>query len=123
MGIGVVWDDEQQSIIRWDFEANWDWSEFREAFEISLEMASGVEYRIDIIPYTANTEYMPPGALSQFKRISDNVPDNTHLIVITGGDILANVMIQTFAKIWRASTWRTARTLEEARDIITQDRS
>ena len=122
MGINVLWDDERQSIIRWDFEANWDWSEFRKAFEISLEMANSVEHRIDVIPDTSNTEYMPPGALAQFKHISDNVPDNTHLIIITGGNTLTNIMIQTFAKIWRISTWRTAKTLAEAHEIISQNR-
>ena len=122
MGIAVSWDDDAQSIIRWEFEADWNWNEFHLAFDRSLEMAKSVPYRIDVIPNVTHTDKLPAGALGQFKRIYDNSPENTRLIVITGGNRFVNTVIKTFAAIYRIPTWRTVKTLEDARALIRHDR-
>ena len=122
MGIQVVWDDEGRSIIRWEFQATWDWDDFQRACDRSLEMARSVDYRIDVISYTSDTEKLPPGTLTHFKRVYDEHPENTHLIVITGGNVFVNSAIKMASRVYRIPSWRTAKTLEEARDTITQDR-
>jgi hypothetical protein len=122
MAIDVVWDDDSQSILRWDFSADWSWDEYQLAFDRSLEMVSSVSHRVDVIPNVIETQKLPAGALAQFKRVYDNSPDNTHLILITGGNSFVNAVIKTFARVYRIPTWRTARTLADAREMIRQDR-
>lgn len=122
MGIRVVWDDNAKSIIRWDFEDPWTWDDFRAAFKQSVDMAADLGYRVDIIPNATQIKQLPIGALGEFKRTQANSPENTGLVVITGGNMMTNTIIQTFSKVNRIDQWRTARSLDEARAMIMRDR-
>jgi hypothetical protein len=123
MGIRVEWDDTEQTIIRWGFEPDWDWNDFNEAFKCSLEMGRKVGYRVDVIPNATRARQLPLGALGQFKRISENVSDNTRLIVITGANSITNAIINTFSKVYKIDSWITVTSLEQARAVIAQDRA
>ena len=122
MGIHVVWDDVEQTIIRWDFEPQWDWNDFWAAFDTSIKMAGGSTYRMDVIPNVTNSKRLPIGALGAFKSIDTKLPEFTKLVVVAGPDSMTSVMIKTFAQINRIDSWRTAKTLDEARVIILKDR-
>ena len=122
MGITVVWDDDAKSIIRWDFEDHWTWEEFYQGFDQSLEMAQSVTHRIDVIPETTHTEHMPPGALTQFRRVFEKSPPHMQLTVVTGANTFGRAILNIFIRLNRISTWRIANTLDEARAIIAQDR-
>ncbi|MBL8166183.1 MAG: hypothetical protein JNJ61_29640 [Anaerolineae bacterium] len=58
----------------------------------------------------------------QFNRVARQQPENTILIVITGGSKLDNAMINLFRRAYRVNNWRLAGTIEEARASIYQDR-
>ena len=122
MGIHVVWDDAEQSIIRWDFEPEWNWNEFWEAFAESIRMGEGYTRRVDVIPNVTNTKRLPIGALGAFKSADARMPDFTKLVVIAGPDSITRTIIKTFAQINRIDSWRTAVTVDEARKIIAEDR-
>lgn len=122
MGIAVVWDDDEKTIIRWDFDEKWTWDEFHEAFRISLEMSENITYRVDVIPNATKSPHMPIGALAEFKRLDSQLPDIVKLIVVAGTSAFTRSMIELFGKIYRAQSWRTASSLDEARGYIIKDR-
>ena len=122
MSIQVAWDDAEQSIIRWDFDAEWDWNDFWDAFAESLRISEGYARRVDVIPNVTRTKRLPIGALGAFKSIDSRLPDNTKLVVVTGADSIARTMVKMFAQINRIDSWRTATTVEEARATIHKDR-
>jgi hypothetical protein len=122
MGIQVVWDDVGQTIIRWDFDKEWDWNDFWAAFDSSIRMAGSSTYRMDVIPNVTNSKRLPIGALGAFKSIDTKLPEFTKLVVVAGPDSITSVMIKTFAQINRIDSWRTAKTVDEARVIILKDR-
>lgn len=123
MGIEVVWDDPDQTIIRWNFQVNWRWADFHAAFEQSLVMGEAVQRRIDLIPFTGMVVGIPVGVLGEFQRLQRQFPPNTCLIVVTGGNRFTNTVIETFAHQNHIFNWRTALTLDEARAIIAADRA
>ena len=123
MGISVVWDDVEHTVIRWDFAEGWTWDEFQTAFEHSVKMTEDMTRRVDVIPYVEAAKSIPPSALGQFNRITRQMPPITGLVVITGGNTLVNAMISTFRSVYRVGSWRTASTLDEARALIQQDRA
>ena len=122
MAIHALWDDAEQSIIRWDFDPEWDWNDFWEAFAESIRMGEGYTRRVDVIPNLTNTKRLPIGALGAFKSIDTKMPDFTKLVVVAGSDSMTRIMIKTFAQINRIDSWRTAATVDEARTIIADDR-
>ncbi len=122
MSIDVSWDDDTRTIIRWDFGEKWTWEEFHEAFRRSNEMNDDRSYRVDVIPNAANSPHMPLGALSEFRRLDDQLPSNVKLIVVAGSSPFTRSMIELFGKIYRVQSWRTAKSLAEAREHIARDR-
>ena len=122
MAIHVLWDDAEQSIIRWDFDSEWDWNDFWNAFAESIRMGEGYTRRVDVIPNVTNTKRLPIGALGAFKSVDSKLPDFTKLVVIAGPDSITRTIIKTFAQINRIDSWRTAITVDEARAIIMKDR-
>ena len=122
MGIQVVWDDAEQTIIRWDFDPEWDWNDYWEAFSESIRIGEGYTKRVDVIPNITRTKRLPIGALGAFKSVDTRLPDFVKLVVVAGSNSMTRMMIKTFAQINRIDSWRTAITLEEARAIIAEDR-
>jgi len=122
MGIHAVWDDAEHSIIRWDFDPEWDWNDFWNAFAESVRMGEGSTHRVDVIPNVTHTKQLPIGALGAFKSIDSRMPEYTKLVVVAGPNSITGLMIKTFAQINRIESWRTATTLEQARAIIMSDR-
>lgn len=122
MGITVHWDDDAQTIIRWDFENHWTWDEFREAFDESRRMIENITHRVDVIPNVTQTPHLPIGALAEFKRLDRQLPDTVKLIVVAGSFALARPIIALFKKVYRARSWHTAESVEAARAYILTDR-
>jgi len=122
MAIHVLWDDAEQSIIRWDFDSEWDWNDFWNAFAESIRMGEGYTRRVDVIPNVTNTKRLPIGALGAFKTVDTKMPDFTKLVVVAGSDSITRTIIKTFAQINRIDSWRTATTVDEARALIMDDR-
>lgn len=122
MSISVCWDDEAKTIIRWDFSEKWTWDEFHEAFRISMDMGKGITYRLDVIPNATLSPNMPVGALSEFKRLDTQLPDTVALIVVAGSSPFTRSMIELFGKIYRIESWRTAKTVDDAREYILKHR-
>jgi len=122
MGIQVVWDDVEQTIIRWDFGTEWDWNDFWDAFAESIRIGEDYTKRVDVMPNVTQTKRLPIGALGAFKSADAKLPDFVKLVVVAGSDSMTRLMIKTFAQINRIDSWRTASTLDEARAIIQSDR-
>ena len=122
MAIRVLWDDAEESIIRWDFDLEWDWNDFWNAFAESIRMGEGYARRVDVIPNVTKTKGLPIGALGAFKSADAKMPDFTKLVVVAGSDSVTRMIIRTFAQMNRIDTWRTAATVDEARAIIMKDR-
>ena len=122
MGIHVVWDNAEKSIIRWDFDMDWDWTNFWDAFSEAMRMSEGNTQRVDVISNVTNTKRLPIGALGAFKSVDTKLPDFVKLVVVAGSNSVTRVMINTFAQIYRIDSWRTATTVDEARAIIVSDR-
>lgn len=122
MSIDVYWEDEAQTIIYWEFSEIWTWDEFRVAFKTSLALGEHLPYRVDVIADATKTPHMPLGALAEFKRLDERLPENTCLIVVAGTSVFTRTMIEVFSKVYRAKSWRTATSIAEARQLIQKDR-
>jgi hypothetical protein len=122
MSIVVNWDDDAHTIIRWDFAEKWSWDDFHEAFGTSMEMGQYSAHRIDVLANATQSPHMPLGTLSEFRRLDEHLPPPVKLIVVAGSSPFTRSMIELFGKIYRAQSWRTAKSVDEAHLIIARDR-
>lgn len=120
MPINVLWDNEERTIIRFDFIGNWDWNEYWHCVERSLTMLVQVTHPVDTIANLANSAGLPTGSIQQVKRTFDQAHVNLGIIVINQGGMFVRVMASAFARVYRPQAQRIflSESLENARAII-----
>ena len=124
MNIQVSWDNEDQTILRYDYRPGWTWEDFYEADKISHEMIANSVVTVHIIANFADGALPPMGALGRFKSAQENLPEGS-VVVVVGGGMFINTLVSTFSRIYRAisKNLMVAGSLEEARAKIAQLRA
>jgi hypothetical protein len=121
------WDEDQQTIILYEFTGKWTWSEFYPAYDESIRLMDSVEYKVDFIMDLLNSQHIPPGALQHLKRAADFNHPNMGLAVYVGINPLIQALGRMFRKIYPASAryypFDFAQTIEEAEMKIAQRRT
>ncbi|MEO8609079.1 MAG: hypothetical protein ABI690_14410 [Chloroflexota bacterium] len=120
MSINVQWDNEEHTLVRWDFIETWDWNDFLAAQKTSNALISSVPHKVDIIGDVSRSAYMPPGSIARFRTYRRDDPANAGRVVLVG----ANTYVKTIVEIFRGMFPNTggnftfANSLEEARSEL-----
>jgi hypothetical protein len=126
MGIRVVWDNDEKTIIRYIFESEWAWEDIRTAANISNAMLDEIGRVTHFIYDTSQSKRVPDGALTHLRRyIGKEHPLTGHSVLVgapkTSGVLLARGILSMMQRVYRAG-WRFSFTesLEEARALLAQ---
>jgi hypothetical protein len=124
MGITVQWDNDEKTVIRYDFRGYWDWAEFREKAEEAFAMTRSVSYKVDTISNFTHGTSIPRDAMFQFQRIMTNAPTNRGVNCIIGISQFIRILVTVFSQIYTKLGERLiiADSLEHARLILKQRR-
>lgn len=120
MAIVVHWDDDNQTIIRWDYDADWTWQESSLAAETTREIrqASGHLNPVAVILRMDGVETIPRDSLRNMRRLLQNLqPDD--VIIISGSNVAVDVMIAFMRATFSGALEQlhTAPTLADARSL------
>jgi hypothetical protein len=124
MSINVQWDNDEHTLVRWDFIGMWDWNDFLAAQKASNDLINTVPHTVDIISDVSQSPHVPPGAIGRFRTYRRNDPANAGRVVLVG----ASIYIKTIVEIFRGMFPKTggnftfADSLEEARATLTAKR-
>ena len=115
----MVWDNEDHSAIRYDYNQGWTWDDFREAGKTALEMMATANRTVHVIANFADRAFPPMGALGRFKTAQESLPKQT-VVVVVGGGAFINALVSTFTGLYRhhSSNLLVAKSLQDARTKI-----
>ena len=122
--ITVQWDNEEHTLVRWDFIGAWDWNDFLAAQQASNDLINSVPHTVHIIGDVSRSAQLPPGAIARFRTFKRVDPENAGRVVLVG----ASIYIRTIVDIFRGMFPKTggnftfANSLEEARSELTAKR-
>jgi len=124
MGVSICWDDEEQTIVRYDFEGRWTWEEFYPAYEQAIAMEKSVPHRIDVILDMLNSYNIPLNAITHVRSISKKQPENLGLsvFVTTSAVVLSLYRVGMQFDAGLSRYFAAASTLEEAYQLISAAR-
>jgi len=124
MGVNVSWDSEDKTRLRYDFEGQWTWPEFRTSASVAFAMTRSVEHKVDTISYFHPGAVLPPDAFFQFRRAMYEAPKNRGTQVIVGGTTFITTMVSVFSRLYKQFGERlmTAESLEDARRLLDEKR-
>jgi hypothetical protein len=123
MSVSLHWDNEERSVLRYDFYGRWTWDEFAPEFEranIYLRLSNWTIHFIMCLGDEAARNHLPPGALIRAINIHRNAPPNTGKTVIVNAGMVYRTVAQTGAAAYPAigKKYLFADTLEEARALL-----
>jgi hypothetical protein len=124
MPVRMYWEDETKTIMRYDFHGAWTWDEFYNALNVMMLEWDGVKHRTDIIADFLQTVSVPEGWTEQMQTLADKQGPTSGLSIIVTNNPLGLMLYQVIARAHDrvAKYFRIVPTLEQARQIIAQDR-
>jgi hypothetical protein len=124
MPVRVYWEDEPQTIVRYDFDGPWTWDDLYPAYYQAIQMERSVEYRVDVILDLRHSGRMPANVLLHIKNISEKQPPNLGLSVFVTTNTFMHSLYQTGIRFYNKIGYyfRMVKTLDEAHSMIAQSR-
>jgi len=125
MSVRAYWQDETKTIVRYDFDGEWDWNELYTAYYEAIAMEKSVEHRVDVILDMRRGGRIPGNVLLHVKNFSDRQPPNIGLSVIVTENAFVHSLYKVGAKFYSKIGYyfRVATTLEAADSMIATDRA
>jgi hypothetical protein len=128
LGIRIIWDNEDKTILRYLYEGRWDQDDFSKAYAEAKTMLDSVNRKVGIIIDIQNSHLIPNGIISRSRHVVTNPSRNEGLIVIVGANAFIRSLADTFSKLWRRGALGSrkmvfAATLEDARQILSREQA
>jgi len=122
MGITVVWDNPEQTIVRYIYNGQWNLDNFYQALQESREMMDKVDHRVGLIIDVQNSKLVPNGVLSHGKNVALRKHSNQGLSVIVGASGFVRTLFDVYKKVYRTSFdesgYAFTATLDDARNLL-----
>lgn len=100
MPVTVEWDDANQTILRYRFPVDWQWSEYFVALQQGREMMAQVSHTVCILNDLRESRVVPPNASSVAKNIVSTRPPNTGLAVFLTRQVIYDVMQHVISTVY-----------------------
>lgn len=126
MPIQVVWDNDEQSVIRYIIEGAWTWQEMNAAVVTSNAMLDNATGKVHFIHDMRTSSGIPGSALSNLKRFIGKEHPKTGQSVIVAGQkstaiLFAQSLLNLVDKIYKRDWgFQFAGSLEEARKLLAE---
>jgi len=122
MGITVVWDNPEHTILRYIYDGPWGMDNFYPALQESHTMMDTVDYRVGIIIDVQKSKLVPNGVLSHGTKVTTSKHPNQGKSIVVGASGLVRSLFDVYKKVYRSSFDEKAfdfvKTLDEARAIL-----
>jgi hypothetical protein len=122
--VSVSWDNDEKTIIRWKFQADWTWPDVYHAIELETELLDSVDYTVHTI---ADMRWMTQTPTSAFSMVKDAIKSrhaNLGLTIFLGSNIYARMMYQmvvtVYPEILQSKQLHMTVTEADAYDLIKQ---
>ena len=119
MSIQLSWDNDEKTIIRFDYGKGWTWDDFSEAGKLVQKMRAEVNHPVHIIANFEDGAFPPLGALGKFRTAQENVPGDA-VVVVVGGGMFITALVSSFSRVYKAlsKNLMVADSLDKAREKI-----
>ena len=124
MGIQLVWEDVDKTILRHIYEGAWTVQDLIGAVNGSRDFLLEAKYPVDLIIDMRGANGPPPGVISAYKYAERQVPDNQRLVVMVNPNLYMKTFNRVVGKIAPriAENRSVVQSMEDAFDLISEYR-
>lgn len=127
MPVTAEWDNPEKTRILMRYIGAWTWDEIYQTTDEIKGLMETVDYKVDIIQDWSQSTSIPSNGLSHAKNLIDKRHPRTGTIVLVGVSsvflALWNVLGKLYGFIIRKYPFFFAHSVEEAREILSTQRS
>ena len=129
MPIKLLWDNEQQTVLRMDVTGQWTWDELHVARRQIFQMmdAAPAKHIYTVLNFADGKLNMPPGMWNHWSVLTDYSHPDAGLTVIVGANTFMKMSFgtlkNTFKVTGRPLDFEYANDLPHARKVIANDRA
>ncbi|MEQ8676506.1 MAG: hypothetical protein RLP44_29510 [Aggregatilineales bacterium] len=120
MAINVGWDNDEQTVICYQFSGTWTWQDAEAALETSFSLTETVAHKVHVIVDMRHSKGLPDGIILKINKVLQIAPSNRGNIVIVGANSLMKTTLRMAGRIHKAVANRiaTAETFEDAYALL-----
>ncbi|HUN08569.1 MAG TPA: hypothetical protein PLQ56_18325 [Aggregatilineales bacterium] len=123
MPVSLQWDNDEQTILRYDYCGRWTWEEYAPVFERASILLRESNWTVHFIVHLKDEvarNHLPAGALVRVVNIFRNAPATAGKTIIVNAGMVYRTVAQTGAAAYPAigKKYGFADTLEEARLML-----
>jgi hypothetical protein len=125
MPIHVQFDNEQRTIMRYQFVGRWTWVEYHEAIKNAYELVKAIPYTVNMILDFSQGSVLPHNALSIFGTSMKTPPRDFDFAVVVSESTFIQMLVTVFQRVYRGTGGKLiyAHTLKEAREVAEKRQS
>ncbi|NWF70281.1 MAG: hypothetical protein HXY40_14440 [Chloroflexi bacterium] len=102
MGIRVVWDNSEQTIVRFDFEAKWNFLDFDYVIHECISMMRKVSHRVDVLINIGESGPLAVGAVLETRDLRETLPSNFGVMVFAGNPVYGSAIASVLTRVYPA---------------------
>lgn len=124
MGVRMYWEDAGKTVMCYDLEGAWTWTEFYAALNQVLPEWETLTHRTDTIVNLLNSAHIPPGAIGHVKSLADKQKPSSGMSILVTNNRLAHILYNTARTLYPsvARFFRMALSMREAHEMIHSER-
>ncbi|MEO8395425.1 MAG: hypothetical protein ABI700_20700 [Chloroflexota bacterium] len=122
MGIQIVWDNDEQTIIRHIYEKHWSLEDYYALIDENFRQIASVNHRVDIINDLRELTVIPPNVVPAIRYAARKAHPNEGINVIVASPTHVKVLIEAINQaVGEVTEVLHVRTIDEAYPLIAQD--
>lgn len=123
MGVHLIWQDDEKTVLRQVFVSSWTLEDFRQASETTQKLLNGLPHTVHLILDHSQSEHTPSNILSLIRDLDQYVAENQGTVVVVDADDFLRDMLGVAKRLAPRATENGyfASSLADAMAIITQD--
>ena len=122
MGIEIIWDNEEETILRYVFDAYWTWEEFFAAKEKAYNMIDAGGQKVGVIIDTPTNMWLPHKLIVHGRRALQGRHEHTSMVMFVTSSPFVRTMMNAIITVSRGLNVQLSITasVDEARALITE---
>lgn len=123
MAVRVHWENEEHTLVRYEFEGIWTWTEYYQARAMVAQIEAASGRGADVILHMHEFQ-LPSNVIEQGRQLADKIHPQTMTIAIVGATLVYRLIGRAFGRLFprQAGVFIYVDTLEEARLMIARRR-
>jgi hypothetical protein len=102
----VEWDNDEQTVIRYDFEWGWHWDEFVQVSKHAFALIATVEHQVNLIFNLRDSRVLPEGMTLHMREVMSAAPTQLGYIVVATDNPLVDATFSVLGRVHQSISQR-----------------